>query len=333
MRNSRARSSPRSSVASRHHPVSSPRAGGRVARVAAPADGGTLLNAQAEVAGAARGDEEEGGAPLLLYDVADLLREHEIGEFGALAQFDPSSGAGAPEAPLKLLRSDRSATGYVGVLKVANVANKPYKATLPLGYFATAEEAARTFALAVRCVSEPHQQLSARADALERRLEVAERKLEIAMQYVPMQCRRAVLAEIADATAADATAADAAAAAAAADDDDDDGGTDGGTDAKLAKRQRKGKTGQRDVAKGIVRGADGKDPRVLKLSELRFVDSPTPPRELTTTVLEQYLFAAGVNKRDLDYAANKKNYAAHLIRLLESDQATEAQWSPTEHET
>ena len=85
-----------------------------------------------------------------------------------------------------------------------------------------------------------------------------------------------------------------------------------------------------DAAKGIVRGADGKDPRVLKLSELRFVDSPTPPRELTTTVLEQYLFAAGVNKRDLDYAANKKNYAAHLIRLLESDQATEAQWSPTE---
>jgi hypothetical protein len=131
-------------------------------------------------------------------------------------------------------------------------------------------------------------------------------------------------------------AADDAAAAA---DDAVDGGADGGTDAKPAKRKRKGAPlgerkgrgkSQRDAAKGIVRGADGKDPRVLKLSELRFVDSPTPPRELTTTVLEQYLFAAGVNKRDLDYAANKKNYAAHLIRLLESDQATEAQWSPTE---
>ena len=178
MRNSRALSSPRSSAATRHHPTNSPRAGRRVARAAPPADGGALLNALIEVPGADRGDDQPGGAPLFLDELAELLPANQIDEFGALAQFDPPSGAAASEAaPLELIRSN-CATGYLGVSHDARSTNVPYQARLMrdgerqcLGNFASAEDAATAYAVAVRRASEPH----GCAVALERKLAASQR--------------------------------------------------------------------------------------------------------------------------------------------------------------
>ena len=179
MRNSRALSSPRSSAATRHHPTNSPRAGRRVARAAPPADGGALLNALIKP-GAHRGDGLPGGAPLLLDELVELLPAHQIDEFGVLAQFDPPSGAAASEAaPLELIRSN-CATGFLGVSHDARSTNMPYVATLRiggpgkqlhLGNFASAEDAATAYALAVRRASEPH----GCAVALERKLAASQR--------------------------------------------------------------------------------------------------------------------------------------------------------------
>ena len=177
MRNSRALSSPRSSAATRHHPTNSPRAGRRVARAAPPADGGALLNALIKP-GAHRGDGLPGGAPLLLDELVEPLPAHQIDEFGVLAQFDPPSGAAASEAaPLELIRSN-CATGYLGVSHDARSTNLPYQARLMrdgerqcLGNFASAEDAATAYAVAVRRASEPH----GCAVALERKLAASQR--------------------------------------------------------------------------------------------------------------------------------------------------------------
>ena len=177
MRNSRALSSPRSSAATRHHPTNSPRAGRRVARAAPPADAGALLNALIKP-GAHRGDGLPGGAPLLLDELVELLPAHQIDEFGVLAQFDPPSGAAASEAaPLELIRSN-CATGYLGVSHDARSTNLPYQARLMrdgerqcLGNFASAEDAATAYAVAVRRASEPH----GCAVALERKLAASQR--------------------------------------------------------------------------------------------------------------------------------------------------------------
>ena len=180
MPNSKTAATPRSRAEGRHRPSASLRAGGRVARAAPPADGGALLNALIEVPGADRGDDQPGGAPLLLDELVELLPAHQIDEFGVLAQFDPPSGAAASEAaPLELIRSN-CATGYLGVSRDARSANRPYVATLRiggpgkelhLGNFASAEDAATAYALAVRRASEPH----GCAVALERKLAASQR--------------------------------------------------------------------------------------------------------------------------------------------------------------
>ena len=178
MPNSKTAATPRSRAEGRHRPSASLRAGGRVARAAPPADGGALLNALIEVPGADRGDGLPGGAPLLLDELVELLPAHQIDEFGVLAQFDPPSGAAASEAaPLELIRSN-CATGYLGVSHDARSTNLPYQARLMrdgerqcLGNFASAEDAATAYAVAVRRASEPH----GCAVALERKLAASQR--------------------------------------------------------------------------------------------------------------------------------------------------------------
>lgn len=340
MRNSRALSSPRSSAATRHHPTNSPRAGGRVARAAPHAAGGVVLNALIEVPNADRGDGQPGGAPLLLDELAELLPAHQIDELGVLAQFDPPSGASASQAvPLELIRSN-CATGYLGVSHDARSTNMPYVARLRiggpgkelhLGNFASAEDAATAYALAVRRACEPHGcavALERQLAASQRKLELMERKLEVAQRYVPKGRRAAFLAEIAaaDAADADADAADAAEIAAEPKPVRRKRGREASAPLSAAQKQQR----LAAVAKGIVRGTDGaggieaKAPRVLTLSELKL--DPLPAA-LTSHVLLQYVYAAGFTPLDLTGGKAKSELARHLVGFLESKQATEAQWS------
>jgi hypothetical protein len=120
---------------------------------------------------------------------------------------------------------------------------------------------------------------------------------------------------------------------AAADAADDGAAADDDADAKPAKRQR-GETAAekqkrlKKLAKDLVRGANGKTPRELTLSELRFVvASSNPPKELTTLVLRAYLYAAGRKPATFD-ASTKVYFAGELIGIIESEKATAAKWSP-----